>query len=117
MVISMRTQVEVISSCIDACQRAHHNCLDAAQRLIETQPTLSGSKLLEGLTHCIGMTRLAAEMMLTNSGSHGAACELCMKVCRDCADLCKGDPELEVCMKSCLECAHCCQLAMDNVGA
>lgn len=108
---------EAMSRCIDACQRAHHSCLEAAQRLLETQSSAGGSKLLDALTHCIGMTRLTAEMLLTDSGSHEEACELCAKICRDCAEVFKGDPDMDSCIKACLECAHCCQLAADKAAA
>lgn len=111
------TYAESMSGCIDACQRCHHSCLEAAQHLLETQPNIAGSKLLDALVHCIGSTRLTAEVLLTDSGSHAKACDLCKKACRDCAEACKGNPELEACMKSCLECAHCCQLASDNATA
>jgi hypothetical protein len=108
---------EAMSRCIDACQRTHHSCLEAAQHLLESHSNAGGSKLLEALTHCIGITRLTAEMLLTNSGSHEEACDLCIKSCRECAELCKGNPDLEACMKSCLDCVHCCQVAADKAAA
>lgn len=111
------SRVEAMSRCIDQCQLTHHSCLAAAQRLLERHWNTSASKLMDGLTHCIGMTRLTAEMLLTDSGAHQEACDLCAKTCRECAEACKGDPELESCMKACLECAHCCQLASDEAAA
>lgn len=117
MTTASSNHAEAMSRCIDACQRAHHYCLEAAQRLLETQPNVSGSKLLEVLTHCVGVTRLTAEMLLTDSGSHEIACELCAKNCKECAYVCKGAPELEACMKSCLECAQCCDSAGGKVAA
>lgn len=104
-----------MSTCIDACQRCHHACLEAAQRIAATQAL--GSKVFDALVQCIGMTRLTAETLLTDQQSHGEICELCAKACKQCAELCKGTPELEACMKSCLECAHCCHLVGDQVAA
>jgi hypothetical protein len=116
MASSFPNYPEAMSGCIDACQKCHHSCLEAAQRLLESQPNISGSKLLSALTHCIGMTRLTAEMLLTDSSAHAEACELCKKACLDCAELCKGNPDLEACMKVCLECAHCCQFEADHAS-
>jgi hypothetical protein len=108
---------EAMSRSIDACQRTHHSCLEAAQTLMESHPNTGGSKLLQALTHCIGVTRLTAEMLLSNSGSHAQVCGLCITSCRECAELCKGNPDLEACMKSCLECAHVCQIAAERAAA
>lgn len=84
---SFPTYPEAMSACIDACQRCHHSCVEAAQRLLEKQSNISGSKLMTALIHCIGATRLSAEMLLTDSGSHLEACEFCKQACRECAEL------------------------------
>jgi len=108
---------EIMSSCVDSCQRCHQVCLDAAQRMLETPPSAGESNVFTALVTCIGLTRLTAEMALTDSGSHQSACELCAKACKACAELCAGNPALANCVKACLECAHCCLLAADQVGA
>lgn len=112
-VTALRTYAEAMSACVDACQRCHHTCLDASRRLLETTPGAGASKLFVALVSCIGMARLTAEMLLTDSGSHQEACRLCAKACRICAELCQSDASMQGCMEACLECAQYCQLVCD----
>ena len=117
MPVSGSNYAEAMSRCIDACQQCHHSCLEEAQRLLETVPGASASEVFAALVNCIGIARLTAEMLLTDSGSHQEACELCAKACRTCAELCKAELAMAGCMKACLKCAHCCDAAGDKVAA
>jgi hypothetical protein len=108
---------EVMSSCLDACQRAHHACLEQSVRLLETVPGARGSALLTALTTCIGITRITAEIILIEAMGHREACELCATACRACADLCNTTAGMEDCEKACLNCAQCCDAAREKLAA
>lgn len=111
------SHVEAMSSCVDACQKCHRACLDAAQHLLEAQPGISGSELFAALSRCIGMTRIAAETVLADTVEHDEACQACAAACLACAGLCQAQPGLGECVKICFECARCCQAAMDSQAA
>jgi hypothetical protein len=107
---------ETMSSCVDACQRCHHACLEHSIRLLEAVSDAQNSKLLSALTTCIGMTRITAEIILIEAVGQGEACELCAAACRACVELCTT-ANMEDCKKACLDCADCCDAAREKLAA
>jgi hypothetical protein len=107
---------ETLSSCLDACQRCHHTCLEHSIQLFKAASDVRDLQLLTALTTCIGMTRITAEIILIEAVGQGEACERCAAACRACVELCTA-ADMDDCRKACLDCADCCDAAREKLAA
>lgn len=108
-----------LKSCIDACQRCYAVCLQTAMHhCLETGGKHTEPKHFRLMMACAEVCRTSAALMLIGSPTHQLQCDLCAKVCEDCAADCERIGGMADCVAACRACAkECRQMASRAMAA
>lgn len=108
-----------MKSCIDACQRCHATCLQTAmQHCLQAGGPHTEPKHFQLMMACAEICRTSAALMLIGSPSHLMQCDLCAKICEECAADCERIGGMEECVAACRACAkECRQVASRTLAA
>ena len=99
-----------LKSCIDACQRCYTTCLQTAMRhCLEVGGEHTAPKHFRLMMACAEICRTSATLMLIGSPSHQMQCDLCAKICEECAADCERIGGMEDCVTACRACAKECR--------
>lgn len=99
-----------MKSCIEACQRCHAACLQTAmQHCLEMGGSHTEPRHLRLMLACAEVCRAAAALMLIGSPSHQSQCDLCARICEECAADCERIGGMEDCVAACRACAEQCR--------
>ena len=109
MLMAAEAESAELGRCIDACERCHRVCLQAAMTYCLEQ----GGEYLEPphlrvMLACSELCRTTADAMLARYALYEELCAVCARVCRDCAESCERVGELEECVEACRRCAEGC---------
>lgn len=99
-----------MDQCIEDCLNCYTVCEQAlAQALSGNSQTFSQALIL--IKSCAEICHTSAKFMMMNSAFHVDTCEICAKVCIECADTCEslGDEGLRECIEACRVCAQSCE--------
>ncbi len=81
-----------MKSCIEACQRCYATCLQTAmQHCLDVGGKHTEPEHFRLMMACAEVCRASAALMLIGSEHHAAQCELCAKICEDCATRLRAD--------------------------
>jgi hypothetical protein len=79
-----------------------HHCLETGGQYVEPRH-------FRLMTACAEICRTSAALMLIRSPSHLLQCDLCAKVCEDCATDCERIGGMADCVAACRACAKECR--------
>ena len=115
----MHTLPSEMKSCIEACQRCHAACLQTAMlHCLEVGGRHTEPKHFRLMVACAEICRTSAALMMIGSPSHLIQCDLCAKVCEECATDCEHIGGMEACVQACRACAkECRQMASRAMAA
>jgi hypothetical protein len=106
----MHTLSSEMKSGIEACQRCYATCLQTAmQHCLEVGGRHTEPKHFRLMMACAEICRTSAALMLIGSPFHLAQCDLCAKVCEECATDCDHVGGMEDCAAACRACAKECR--------
>ena len=101
-----------ITDCLDcyqSCTRCIHYCIRQGGEHVDP-------KHLALLLECSRICQLSSELMISGSSFSDEFCQMCARVCSDCARSCRDiDPEDQM-MKSCAEICERCAESCRNMG-
>ena len=115
----MPTLTQEMKSCTEACQRCYaiclqtamHHCLEAGGKHTEPQH-------FRLMMACAEICRTSAALMLIGSPSHLMQCDLCAKICEECATDCERIGGMDDRVKACRACAkECRQMSSRTMAA
>jgi hypothetical protein len=108
-----------MKSCIEACQRCYAVCLQTSmQHCLEAGGRHTEPKHFRLISACAEICRTSAALMLIGSPSHLMQCDLCAKICEECATDCERIGDMAECVAACRACAkECRQMASRAMAA
>ena len=108
-----------MTSCIEACQSCSATCLQTAMHhCLETGGKHTEPDHFRLMMACVEVCRASAALMLIGSPAHRLQCDLCAKICEDCAADCERIGGMDKCVAACRACAsECRRMAGHSVAA
>ena len=115
----MHTPTKEMKSCMAACDRCSAACLQTAMHhCLEVGDNYSEPQHFRLMMACVEVCRTSAALMLIGSPRHTTQCDLCAKVCEECATDCERIGGMDECVKACRACAkECRQMASRAIAA
>ena len=115
----MHKLTKEMTSCIEACQRCSATCLRSAMHhCLEVGGMHTEPRHFRLMMACAEVCRTSAALMLIGSPSHLMQCDLCAKICEECATDCEHIGGMDECVKACWACAkECRQMASRAMAA
>jgi hypothetical protein len=106
----MHMPTDEMKSCMAACdlcaatclQTAMHHCLEIGGKHTEPQH-------FRLMMTCVEVCRASAALMLIGSPSYPMQCDLCARICEDCATDCERIGGMDECVQACRACARECR--------
>jgi hypothetical protein len=104
-----------MKKCIEACERCHNICTQAAFR----ECLELGEKHVEPLhfrlmSDCSEICNLTANFMLRGSYFHAQSCQFCAAICEACAQSCQQIGNMTECVNACRHCAETCRQMVES---
>ena len=102
-----------MKSCIEACQRCSAICLGTAMNhCLEAGGQHTEPQHFRLMMACAEVCRASAALMLIGSPSHRLQCDVCARICEECAADCERIGGMDECVQACRACAgECRQMA------
>jgi hypothetical protein len=105
--LSLSTEMQ---ECIDACNDCHAICLNMATTFcLNAGGQHAEEDHIRLMLNCAEICRTTADIMITNSPLHGAACAACAEFCEACAERCEQVGNMDECVQACRQCAENCE--------
>lgn len=101
---SMKESLEACLACYQSCTQLITHCLQKGGKH-------AGLKHIRLLQDCAQICQLSADFMIRDSDFKNASCDMCAKICNECAVSCEafGDDEMmRACAEVCRKCAKSC---------
>ena len=114
----MHTLTKETKSCMEACDRCSATCLQTAMHhCLEVGGKHAEPQHFRLMMACVEVCRTSAALMLIGSPSHPMQCDLCAKICEECATDCERIGGMDECVQACRACAkECRQMASRAQG-
>ena len=114
----MHTPTKEMKSCMAACDRCSEVCLQTAKHhCLEVGGKHTQPQHFRLMMACVEVCRTSAALMLIGSPSYPMQCDLCAKICEDCADDCERIGGMDACVAACRACAQECRQMASRVMA
>lgn len=101
-----RDMQNCIQQCLECYRHCQHHalttCLEKGGRHVQPDH-------FRLMLDCAEACRSAAALMIHASPYHAESCDLCARICRDCADSCRELDGMEDCVAACEACAESCE--------
>src|SRR5262249_33707093 len=99
-----------MTACIEACQRCSAACLQTAMHhCLEVGGKHTEPKHFRLMMACVEVCRTSAALMMIGSPSHLMQCDLCARICEECATDCERIGGMQECVQACRACAEECR--------
>lgn len=100
-----------IQACIDACTKCAQICYECFNACLSEPDVNARRDCISMLVECAMMCQMSVSMMTMNAKFSMQHCELCEKICNQCAQECAmfKDEHCKKCAEICLQCADACR--------